>query len=75
MGSLTTTLRYLRQNKVPSTQVLTQSELPKSVRDASFFCALEMSNRSSGRAYNQGIGGLRPNQKFQVSKLAAYKAL
>lgn len=55
---------------MPSAHVLTQSELPKSIRDTSFFYALEMSEGSSGKAYNQGASGLRPNQKFQVSKLA-----
>lgn len=50
--------------------MLTQSELPKSIRDTSFFYASEMSKGSSCEAYNQGASGMRPNQKFQVSKLA-----
>ena len=58
------------QNKGTSAHMLTESVLPKFIRNTSFFRALEMSNGNGGRAYNQGISRLRPNQKFHVSKLA-----
>lgn len=58
------------QNKMMSTQMLTQSVLSTSIENTSFFYALEMSNADGGRAYNQGISRLRPNQKLQASELA-----
>lgn len=50
--------------------MLTQSLLPRFIGDTSFLYSLEMSDGNCGRAYSQGIGRLRPNQKFQESKFA-----
>lgn len=50
--------------------MLTQSLLPRSIGDTSFFYALEMADGNCGRAYNRGISRLRPNRQSQVSKLA-----